>query len=57
MDETVCAEPECAASYKNHKWGTMKASADGWFMQKDGRSWCPVHLPEWVEKWRAQKST
>lgn len=47
-----CAEPECTARYKNHRWGRIKA--DDWFHQKDGTSWCPEHIPEWVEEWRAK---
>jgi len=48
----VCAAPDCAASFTDHNWGKKQADREGWFMQKDGTSWCPDHVPEWVEAWR-----
>jgi hypothetical protein len=50
-----CAAPKCAATYIPHNWGTRKAQREGWFMQKNGDSWCPKHVPEWVEAWRASR--
>jgi len=37
------------------KWNIMKAEREGWFFQKDGTCWCPKHVPEWVEEWRAKR--
>ncbi len=50
-----CAEPHCENSYESHYWGTLKAHQKGWFNQKDGTSWCPDHVPEWVASWRARQ--
>lgn len=52
-EETQCSADECERSFKNHRWGRIKAQ--GWFQQKDGRNWCPDHLPPWVEAWRARR--
>ena len=46
-----CAE--CEASIPDHAWGRIKAS--DWFFSKDGKSYCPAHVPEWVEAWRERK--
>lgn len=54
--DVPCAWPECPATYKQHRWGMTKAHGAGWMIQKDGTSWCPEHLPEWVEAWRARNS-
>lgn len=51
----ACAWPGCEAQYKDHRWGSIKAHAAGWFIQKDGTAWCPDHVPDWVEAWRARK--
>lgn len=49
-----CAEPECPATIKNHRWG--KTKADGWFFsRRDDTAFCPDHIPPWVAEWRAQK--
>ena len=48
-----CSDPECDATIPDHAWGHIKA--DGWFQQRDERIWCPKHIPEWVDKWRANK--
>lgn len=47
-----CSQPECPEVYPLHKWGTLAASDAGWFFQRDGRAWCPVHVPAWVAGWR-----
>ena len=52
MDEKRCAYPDCNNGYKAHRWGSIKANDAGWFQQKDGRSWCPEHIPDWVVHWR-----
>ena len=55
MDETRCAYPGCTNGYKTHRWNDIKAHDAGWFQQKDGRSWCPEHIPDWVVQWRSNK--
>lgn len=51
---TVCASPGCANEIPNHAWAAIKT--EGWFHQKDGKSWCPEHTPEWVAEWRAKNA-
>lgn len=43
-------DPNCEQKIKNHAWGKIKA--EGWFMMKDDKSYCPNHIPDWVKKWR-----
>lgn len=50
-----CAHSGCDQTYQDHHWGHKKAQSQDWFMQKNGRSWCPQHVPSWVAKWRANK--
>jgi hypothetical protein len=50
-----CAHEGCEAKCDNHYWGKVKAGDEGWFFQKDGTSWCPQHVPNWVETWRRNK--
>lgn len=51
-----CEEKGCRATHKTDKWNNIKAHADGWYMQKDGKEWCPDHRPEWAPKtWRGWK--
>jgi len=49
-----CIEPGCHAEIQDNYWSKVKS---GWFQTRDGRSWCPVHIPEWVEEWRKNKET
>lgn len=49
-----CAIPNCPAKIKDHAWGHIQAS-DWFFSQKEDRAFCPDHIPEWVEAWRARK--
>jgi len=52
-----CSHEGCEASYADHKWGQIQASADGWFNARDGETrYCPEHLPEWVPAWRQRKA-
>lgn len=55
-----CKADGCEAKVKNHKWGKIHAVQDGWFFGQhpsaDPPIWCPDHLPEWVESWRARKA-
>lgn len=43
---------DCSASVGNHKWGRIRAQADGWFFTMAGDAWCPLHVPQWVAEWR-----
>jgi hypothetical protein len=49
----VCDKPLCEEKIKNHRWGRTKA--EGWFFEKTGEAWCPLHHPEWVADWRARQ--
>lgn len=52
---TKCCEPGCTASIPAHYWGHVKN--DSWFhSKKEGKSYCPLHLPAWVPAWRSQKA-
>lgn len=48
-----CSAPKCEESFPNHAWGSIKL--EGWFRQWNGDNWCPKHIPDWVEGWRANK--
>jgi hypothetical protein len=51
-----CAEPGCGRTFRDHRWGAIRASADGWFSsEQEGKSWCPDHVPAWVSDWRARR--
>ena len=56
-DKVQCDHEGCATQINNHRWGKTKAGSEGWFFQKDGKSWCPDHTPDWVAAWRARKAT
>jgi len=49
-----CDHPGCEAKIKNHAWGKIRA--EGWFFQRNGKAYCPDHLPEWVDKWRGKRA-
>lgn len=49
-----CANPSCNNTMGSHALAVIKTS--GWFHQRDGTSWCPEHIPEWVAKWREDKA-
>lgn len=54
-DIARCSVEGCTNTIKDHAWGHIKAA--GWWFPMD-RSlpvFCPEHLPEWVEEWRAKK--
>lgn len=48
-----CSSRDCMNSIKNNAWSRIKA--EGWFFQHNGDVWCPDHIPDWVEAWRANK--
>lgn len=50
-----CSQKGCKNKHKNNKWASIRATSEkGWMHQKNGDSWCPEHLPDWVESWRAE---
>lgn len=51
-DLIVCDHPGCENTRKSHRWGNP---GNRWFSQKDGKSFCPEHIPDWVADWRARK--
>lgn len=51
-----CSSPKCPNRFKDHAWGVIKSSEQGWFHQKDGKSFCSDHTPDWVSKWREKKA-
>lgn len=42
----------CKNTIQNHKWGRVKSD---WYFSKDGKAFCPEHLPEFVKLKRAEK--
>jgi hypothetical protein len=55
--DTRCAGTGCPRTFPDHKWGRIRAAADGWFLTRGGQAWCPEHLPEWYTAWKTGKST
>lgn len=51
-----CSAEDCEASFVAHKWGSIKAHDEGWFLQKDGTVYCPKHTPDWVKEWREKQT-
>lgn len=49
----ICDERGCNEQIKNHHWGKIKA--EGWLFSKDGKAFCPKHLPDWLIEWREKK--
>lgn len=48
----------CERCYRNvdlSKWTSIRAHQAGWFQLKDGRWWCPEHVPSWVKRWRLRQ--
>lgn len=52
MTCSICGK---TSEHGNHKFGNIRANADGWFQQKDGTAFCPSHVPAWVQPWRARR--
>lgn len=48
-----CASGGCQARHSANRRGAQKK---GWFLQKDGTTWCPKHTPDWVAEWRARQA-
>lgn len=36
------------------RWDNQRAQNLGWFFQRNGDVWCPVHIPDWVAGWRSK---
>lgn len=44
-----CAEPGCPWSIgNNHKFAMIRAHSRGWYIQKNGKQWCPEHRPKFA---------
>lgn len=43
---------DCDRTRPSHRWASVRAQDAGWFTMRDGRTFCPEHVPEWVEQWR-----
>lgn len=52
-DYAACEK--CCNSVVGNKWARIRAAQDGWLFMKDGRAYCPGHLPAWVMQWRKRK--
>lgn len=50
-----CTDPSCAAQHPSGKRGNILAQQEGWYHGKDGKAYCPMHVPKWVQKWRQKK--
>lgn len=48
-----CSHEGCPANHPDHYWGHVRASE--WFHARNGKAWCPEHLPGWVKPWRESK--
>lgn len=48
----VCKTPVRADRQHPSKWEKVRAHYAGWFFQNDGTTFCPAHVPDWVESWR-----
>lgn len=42
----------CALPGPKNKWESIRMGDAGWFFQKNGDSYCPLHVPIWAKKWR-----
>lgn len=57
-ENVECVAEGCEVTIKNNRWA--KTKAEGWFFSKEipaDKGYCPEHVPEWVEAWRAKKKT
>jgi len=52
----TCASEGCDETRPGHGWRDYTKRGGGWFEQKNGDTWCPKHIPEWVAEWRAKRS-
>ena len=50
-----CAHGKCPNTFEAHRWAKVRAQTLGWFMQRNGKAWCPDHVPGWVVEWRKNK--
>ena len=52
-----CSRDGCPNSFPDHRFGTIRAAAGGWFISREkDEAWCPDDLPDWVAGWRAKKA-
>jgi hypothetical protein len=50
-----CARSGCENTFVAHRWADENTKGPKWFHQKNGYSWCPLHIPNWVSAWRDKK--
>lgn len=52
-----CTKKGCINIFRDrHQWDRSEAHKAGWFFQKNGDVWCPEHIPDWVNEWRAKRN-
>lgn len=49
-----CAIESCTNKIPDNYWSKTKNS-DWFFSREQQKSFCPDHIPEWVEEWRWRK--
>lgn len=54
-NKEVCRKSGCRNDYFSDKWGKMEAVRKGWYIGRNGVSWCGEHIPGWVAEWRERK--
>ena len=46
----------CPAQHPGGRHAAIQAHEEGWFQSKaEGQDYCPAHVPDWVEGWRAKQ--
>jgi hypothetical protein len=55
-DPVQCRHKGCKEETDSSRFGRIRATAAGWFFQKNGDCWCPRHVPEWVVEWRERQA-
>jgi hypothetical protein len=43
-----CSAKDCNDSYDDTHKGAFEAYKEGWYFQRNGVSWCPGDIPEWI---------
>lgn len=45
-----CRSRRCENRFSSTPLGVSNAKDDGWIMLKNGRAFCPGHIPDWFLK-------
>jgi hypothetical protein len=48
----VCKDEICSNFYANNREGRTWAYDEGWHIGRNGDSYCPHHIPDWVVRYR-----